>query len=202
MNTKSGTGRGSSSRSGQKGSQQSLGQDQVKSSQTSVRSPSTTLKSDSPKTASLNSFRTSVQNPDLSSIVTERDIEPLKAIVQSSIERDRELLVHGVVSALRPLILSKQSGGSDVGLKPPSEEWIGIDSLSRLRAEVGGRFQNLKDRWIEAGFSLKEHRGDRSQKVEINKGGWLELSNWISGQGYEVRLVSDRVGTLFEIRKR
>jgi hypothetical protein len=199
MTTKLSTGRGAASRAGRKGSLQGSGQD---SDHTSALQTSTLSKSDNLKPPALGSFRASAQNTDFSNIVSERDIEPLKEIVRSSIERDRELLVRGVVSALKPLISSNQTAGRDTGLNQPSIEWIGIDSLSRLRAEVGGRFQNLKDRWIEAGFSLKEHRGDKSQKVEINKSGWLELSNWISGQGYEVKLVSDRVGILFEIRKR
>lgn len=78
--------------------------------------------------------------------------------------------------------------------------WIKIESLSRLRAIVGGRFKNLKDKWVAAGFPLREHRGDRVERGVINSEGWLELASWIARQGCEVRLAGENDDWLFEIR--
>jgi hypothetical protein len=92
--------------------------------------------------------------------------------------------------------------GSGVAGMPTvvTAEWIEIESLSRLRSAVGGRFQNLRDRWVGAGFPLREHRGDKEASFTLNEAGWIELSNWISKQGFEARLTPDKVGCLFELR--
>ena len=117
-------------------------------------------------------------------------------LVRRSIRSKRELIVHAIVERLRG------TGGAPV---PPTAnreggEWTGVESLSRLRSIVGGRFQNIKDRWIGAGLPLKEHRGERSKLGKIDQAGWLELSSWVQRQGFEVRLASDRDDILFEIR--
>jgi hypothetical protein len=78
--------------------------------------------------------------------------------------------------------------------------WSPIQSLSQLRSVVGGRFQNLKQKWVDAGFPLREHRGDREGRAALNSDGWLELSVWINRQGFETRLARGEEDWLFEIR--
>lgn len=82
-----------------------------------------------------------------------------------------------------------------------SQKWIPIESLSMLRAEVGGRFQNLKERWVNSGFPLKEHKGEQISEFEVNQAGWIEMRNWLYKQGYEAKLSERGNGTLFEITK-
>lgn len=88
---------------------------------------------------------------------------------------------------------AKESAASDAA-------WIGIESLSRLRAVVGGRFQNIKQRWVDAGLPLKEHRGERTESFTLDQEGWVTLSSWIASQGFEIRLTPDRRDQVFEIR--
>ncbi|MCI5065438.1 hypothetical protein MRY87_06905 [bacterium] len=82
-----------------------------------------------------------------------------------------------------------------------SAEWIAIASLSQLRKEVGGRFQNLRTRWLEAGFPLKAHRGDSTEDYTLAQDGWREMTSWLLKQGYESRLLEDLSLGYFEIRK-
>jgi len=86
--------------------------------------------------------------------------------------------------------------------EPSATEWVEIESLSQLRSHVGGRFQNLKQRWVAAGFPLREHRGDRSETGAVNESAWVELATWIAKQGFEARLVFDEdSASLIELRK-
>jgi|GEM_PF-5147574 len=80
-------------------------------------------------------------------------------------------------------------------------DWIGIESLSRLRSLVGGRFQSLKQKWTEAGLPLRAHRGDRWKDFKLNQRGWIDLSNWVLKQGFEARLTPNSEDFLFEIRE-
>jgi hypothetical protein len=110
----------------------------------------------------------------------------------------RDFFIHAIRQKLVGMSLqSNQPEVTDEG-----EEWIQILSLSRLRSVVGGRFQNLKDKWIEAGFPLREHRGDTGAQYEVSEEGWIAISNWIAGQGFEARLASSDSKHLFEVRKR
>lgn len=135
---------------------------------------------------------------ELDSVLTE-DAYALIDICVARALADREAaLLAGMVEKL-------SAAGIGVAAAPVLEGqngkgWLAIESLSALRNLVGGRFHNLKERWVEAGFPLKEHRGDKTQKFEVNKQGWVELSNWIMKQGYEARLVLDREDCLFELR--
>lgn len=81
------------------------------------------------------------------------------------------------------------------------DNWEPIESLSKLRALVGGRFQNLRDRWVKAGFPLREHRGDRAGEVSLSEEGWTELAGWLLEHGYESRICNDQANVIFEIRK-
>ena len=96
------------------------------------------------------------------------------------------------------------SGGGEISDGIPSggrqSEWIEIDSLSRLRGVVGGRFENLKNKWLAAGFPLKESKNTKNEHYKVDQRGWLELSTWISNQGFEARLNPDKKEILFEIK--
>lgn len=117
--------------------------------------------------------------------------------VTEHLERYRYLFVEALESKVLDFLSSADTGTS----QPHSDkEWIGIESLSRLRSIVGGRFQNLKQKWTEAGFPLREHRGDKAGEFEIDQRGWLELSAWILKQGYEARLNPSKAEYLFEVR--
>jgi hypothetical protein len=99
--------------------------------------------------------------------------------------------------------ISKHSANQqsfDLNKSESSDSWIGIESLSRLRAVVGGRFQNIKQKWMDAGFPLKEHRGEVALSYDISQDGWIKLSTWISNQGFEVRLTPDKQNQIFEIK--
>lgn len=125
--------------------------------------------------------------------------EALRDLVRGAMERRKQVLVYHTARKLHSMLaeyrLEEQTEGA------VSKEWIRIESLSRLRALVGGRFQNLKDRWVSAGFPLREHRGDRSGKKSLDQEGWIELSSWIHKQGFEIRLAEAHEPWLFEVRK-
>ncbi len=121
----------------------------------------------------------------------------IEEVVREAFDRNRELIVHDLKRRLGGMVAAEVTPGA-----APQDDtgWQEIESMSRLRSLVGGRFQNLKERWTQAGFPLKEHRGDRGAEYKLNELGWLELSNWISQQGFEVRLRPDKADCLFEIR--
>lgn len=112
-------------------------------------------------------------------------------------EERRGFFLKGVQQRFRELV-------SNAAPEPPAEanQWTGVDSLSKLRSVVGGRFTNLKMRWLAAGFPLKESKGGELPEYQLEEGGWKELSQWIATQGYEVRLPHGSNESLFEIRSR
>ncbi len=109
--------------------------------------------------------------------------------------REHDFIVAEVTRRFRGV--AQESEGQPASTEPV---WVEIESLSRLRAIVGGRFQNLRDRWVGAGFPLREHRGDKDGEFSLNEAGWIELSNWVLKQGFESRLTPDKPGCLFELR--
>jgi hypothetical protein len=132
--------------------------------------------------------------------ILEKDlIEVVSRSVKNAFGRRREVLVMELAKQFRNL--SPVASEDNAGIAASNAAWVGIESLSRLRGLVGGRFANLKSRWVEAGFPLREHRGDRVARADINQKGWTELSNWILKQGFEVRQVEDDSEFLFEIRQ-
>lgn len=124
----------------------------------------------------------------------------LRALVRRAIERRKQVLVYEIARRCEALMSSKSFQGRGATHEPGSE-WERIESLSKLRALVGGRFQNLKDRWVRAGFPLREHRGDRTGQKKIDHNGWIELASWINKQGFELRLADENEPWLFELRK-
>jgi hypothetical protein len=100
--------------------------------------------------------------------------------------------------------LSSRRIKSEPGSGPsyrPEPEWTPISSLSQLRTEVGGRFENLKKRWEQAGFPLRAHRGEELGEFSVIQEGWLELSSWLHKQGFENRLEENAAGIAFSIRR-
>jgi len=90
---------------------------------------------------------------------------------------------------------------SDSEIGKISENWFKIQSFSQLRSLVGGRFQNLKERWSNAGFPLKEHRGDTLEEFKINEAGWAEMKEWLLKHGYIARLSEEDSACAFEMKK-
>ncbi len=125
--------------------------------------------------------------------------EAIRGMVRRAIERRRQVIVYDTARKLES-VLGRYRSDDDLS-RPVGVVWVKIESLSQLRALVGGRFQNLKDRWVGAGFPLREHRGDRSGKKNFDFEGWTELSTWIHKQGFEIRLAAEEEPWLFEIRK-
>ncbi len=121
-------------------------------------------------------------------------LQKFEKALESVLEERRDFFVHEVRLLCRGLALQAEAGAQS------DSRWIAVESLSRLRSIVGGRFQNLRKRWVEAGFPLREHRGDKSGQYTLNDQGWLELSNWILKQGFEVRLAAPDSDWLFELR--
>ncbi len=123
----------------------------------------------------------------------------LERSLRETLQLRRQAIVYSVAREMHSIF--QQIGAQFPAIDgSASQGWIKIESLSKLRAIVGGRFKNLKEKWVGAGFPLREHRGDRDERGVINSDGWLELSSWISRQGYEVRLADESDGWLFEIR--
>jgi len=125
------------------------------------------------------SFRNSLQSAVAATV---------KELVSTVLKENKAYYVSQFLDALRGSGLHSQES-----MKQPvtETEWIDIESLSQLRAVVGGRFQNLRTRWLKAGLPLREHRGDKESSYEIDRAGWAELSGWLLDQGYQSKLVED-----------
>lgn len=124
----------------------------------------------------------------------------IRRLVREGVERRRQAIVYELARSLLGRLRASEVavGGADAG---EQADWVRVESLSQLRATVGGRFQNLKKRWISAGFPLREHRGDREGSADIDETGWVELSLWIGKQGFEARLASESDPWLLEVRR-
>jgi len=151
------------------------------------------------KTKQISSKRVSKESLDSLPLdnVLDQSVEVFSSALESAFETRRDFFVHEMVQKLGAAQLSEQDA---VRAGSAPQEWIGIESLSRLRNMVGGRFQNLKKKWMGAGFPLREHRGDKGTNYKVDETGWIELSNWILKQGFESRLPSDSSDCLFELR--
>lgn len=129
-------------------------------------------------------------------VLDEQLCQHTREIVQTTLAREHHALVAHLVRTLR----ASSVGTQPVAAEIQSGEWIGVESLSRLRSVVGGRFQNIKKKWVEAGLPLREHRGDRWKEFDLNKDGWLELVAWIGKQGFEARLTPESEEFIFQLR--
>jgi len=125
--------------------------------------------------------------------------ETVKDLVSTVLRENRAYYVSQFLDALRGSGLSFEESLNQSVIEV---EWVDIESLSQLRAVVGGRFQNLRTRWLKAGLPLREHRGDKESSYEIDKAGWAELTGWLLDQGYQAKLVdNDRESTIFQLGK-
>ena len=122
--------------------------------------------------------------------------EDLRQTITDALELRRQAIVYAIARKFHSCLKDR-----DVSIATSADDWITISSLSQLRALVGGRFQNLKERWLVAGLPLRAHRGDRTEEAELNHQGWIDLVNWVAKQGFEARLSGERKEGLFEVRK-
>lgn len=138
-----------------------------------------------------------VENSD---VLASPDQQNIKKLVQSALRRRRTAIVYAIARKLLT-VFESSAPTMDTGTPAKGMVWKRIESLSQLRAQVGGRFQNLKQKWVAAGFPLREHRGDRKAEAQLDYDGWIELASWIGKQGYEVRLAPEDEQYLFEVRE-
>ncbi|MFM1848502.1 MAG: hypothetical protein RL417_1976 [Pseudomonadota bacterium] len=137
-------------------------------------------------------------DPVLIRNVVETSAERYLKLLEETLIQEHDVIVGEIARRIRAVAGGELAAPGET--PPVSSDWVEIESLSRLRSIVGGRFQNLRDRWVGAGFPLREHRGDKDGEFALNESGWFELSNWILKQGFEARLTPDRPGCLFELR--
>lgn len=122
-------------------------------------------------------------------------------MVRDGLARRRQAIVFGLAQRISDRfegMLTQVPAAEEEG----DRSWTQVESLSQLRSAVGGRFQNLKEKWIASGFPLRKHRGDRREQATIDMHGWTRLALWIDKQGYDVRLAEPDDVWLFEVRKR
>lgn len=125
-------------------------------------------------------------------------INLVRDIVEEVFKKDKDYLIFELSRKLSGLSITSDEEKLEV---EDGGEWLQIDSLSKLRAEVGGRFQTLKARWLDAGFPLKAKKGQKIPEYELIQEGWVELEGWILKQGFEARYRPSESEYLFEIRK-
>ena len=109
---------------------------------------------------------------------------------------------HFLMSIKEKILNNSGLARSETALKQSESEWVNVESLSKLRSLVGGRFQNIKSKWLAAGFPLKEKNSGNALSYTLDENGWIELSSWISRQGYEVRGAPDETSGLFQIKQK
>ncbi|HQH27736.1 MAG TPA: hypothetical protein PLP17_10100 [Oligoflexia bacterium] len=131
--------------------------------------------------------------------VFEIRMSEMRRIVHNAVYARRTALVYQLARQVFEVLDAVPAETAQAAKSDPN--WQQVESLSQLRAVVGGRFQNLKEKWIKAGLPLREHRGDRAERANLDMHGWLELASWISRQGFEVRLADREDSCLFEVRE-
>lgn len=116
--------------------------------------------------------------------------EQIVNLVDEFFKRRKHVLVHNLALAFKDRLRSENS------------LWISIGSLSSLRTQVGGRFENLKEKWVASGFPLKEHRGEPRKEFLLNTEKWLLLKLWIEKRGFDVLLSSNEEQEFFRVKKK
>lgn len=138
-----------------------------------------------------------LQDGKFSEALLEHTVSSFEAYLREAFGARRDIFVFEIIKQLR----REQFAGPRAAVEEAGDGgWTDIESLSKLRNVVGGRFENIKRKWVGAGFPLREHRGDKAGSFEVNSEGWVELSNWMSKHGYESRLRPDRAECLFQIK--
>jgi len=140
--------------------------------------------------------------------------EAFKQAIDSSFAKCVEQVVSAAFAQKRAVILRSMYNEWSAVLNAEEGEtssksasavgWEEIVSLSSLRKIVGGRFQLLRERWMKAGFPLKEHRGTVLDADSSSRGNPDEFFSWLDSQGFLVRRQDDKLksGILFEIKRR
>ena len=127
----------------------------------------------------------------------------LEAVTKLAWQRRRVGFLGALVNKIRASNLLPENSVTIENQLPAAHlEWVGIESLSRLRGLVGGRFENIKKKWVDAGFPLREHRGDKAKKASVDEAGWSDMASWLLKHGFEARLLPESKEFLFEVRKR
>lgn len=140
---------------------------------------------------------TSEGHAEFDEILLEDTISRCAELLEAALEERRSFLVQGVLAKLCA-VRREFSGTSSASA---GKEWIDVESLSSLRTLVGGRFASLKKKWVDAGFPLRQHRGDKNHSYKIREEGWIELAAWIAKQGYEARLADPEENCPIKIRQ-
>lgn len=133
---------------------------------------------------------------DFEQILSEDLAAECERAVELALEVRRPQLLQSLIARLQESSIAQPETSDE----EDDRAWVPVESLSALRGLVGGRFHNLKKRWVDAGLPLREHRGDKGGSVEIEQEGWVELTNWIMKQGFEVRRDPEDERCLFELR--
>lgn len=120
----------------------------------------------------------------------------LRELVRDAIELRRHALVFQAAEIWSELLEGVSPRGAIAEVAP---RWQPIASLSQLRGVVGVRFQKLRDRWVAAGFPLREHRGDRPIRPDVALEAWEDFARWLQDEGYRVRRSEAGAEAFFEI---
>lgn len=153
--------------------------------------------SDSGKKLSSKSIAEQLADPVFANSLVEASRGFYENCLKRAFESRRDVFVFELLKKLRRENLRATVAVTSEGTEGA---WTDIESLSKLRNVVGGRFENIKKKWTGSGFPLREHRGDKGASFTVNNEGWVELSNWLSKHGYESRLRPDKPDCLFQIK--
>jgi hypothetical protein len=128
-------------------------------------------------------------------IITSRS-ELIKRAIKRAFEENRDYLISKLRSSSNQFEIS-----ADTPEAAQEDDWVAIDSMSKLRAIVGGRFDTLKAKWQSAGFPVKQKKGDSIPEFVVDSSGWTDLESWLLKMGYKARLRPDFKDRVFEIKK-
>jgi len=128
-------------------------------------------------------------------IITSRS-DLIKRAIKRAFEENRDYLISKLRSSSNQFEIS-----ADTPEAAQEDDWVAIDSMSKLRAIVGGRFDTLKAKWQSAGLPVKQKKGDSIPEFVVDSSGWTDLESWLLKMGYKARLRPDFKDRAFEIKK-
>jgi hypothetical protein len=128
-------------------------------------------------------------------IITSRS-DLIKRAIKRAFEENRDYLISKLRSSSNQFEIS-----ADTPEAAQEDDWVAIDSMSKLRAIAGGRFDTLKAKWQSAGFPVKQKKGDSIPEFVVDPFGWTDLESWLLKMGYKARLRPDFKDRVFEIKK-
>lgn len=128
-------------------------------------------------------------------IITSRS-DLIKKAIKKAFEDNRDYLIYKFSQSIT------QAGSGVTNIEPTEDtDWTAVDSMSKLRAIVGGRFDTLKAKWQAAALPVKQKKGDDIPEFVVDPSGWTDLESWLLKMGYKARLRPDLADRVFEIRK-